>query len=434
MHSFFAAAVRLVRRITTGLGLSAAVVFSLHAGAAAAPLQNYNIDIDQTSVSGLSSGGFMAVQFSVAYSSMVKGAGVIAGGPYYCARGDVAIATTRCSCTGLNFFFYSSCRVAPGATDVDQLIAITGKNAKEGSIDPTSNLAAQRIWMFSGAIDSVVPRPVMDDLHAYYRHYIGDANIRYRKDIRAEHAFPTDKFGNSCDKLGDPFINDCDFDAAGELLKWIYGSNLNPKRGGPLSGKFMEFDQREFVPDRRPVRHGMANSGFAYVPAACERNAGSGTRCKLHVAFHGCQQSFADIGDKYIKNTGYNEWADTNNMIVLYPQAIPDPGQNPKGCWNWFGFGRDPDYAKKNGIEMAAVKGMIDRVAGRSTAPPVEDAPAPSCFTAANAEHVAAGRARDSFFFARAKGSNDFMGPDTFFSMTTLKQTGPDFYVVGSCR
>jgi hypothetical protein len=177
----------------------------------------------------------------------------------------------------------------------------------------------------------------------------------------------------------------------------------------------------------------MANSGFAYVPAACEKN-GPGGRCKVHVAFHGCQQSFASIEDKYIKNTGYNEWADTNNIIVLYPQTIPDPGQNPKGCWNWFGFARDPDYAKKNGIEMAAVKGMIDRAAGHSTAPSVEHAPAPSCFTATNPEHVAAGRARDSFFFARAKGSNDFMGPDIFFSMTTLKQTGPDFYVVGACR
>ncbi len=34
-------------------------------------------------VSGISSGGFMAVQFHVAHSSTVGGAGVVAGGPYW---------------------------------------------------------------------------------------------------------------------------------------------------------------------------------------------------------------------------------------------------------------------------------------------------------------------------------------------------------------
>ena len=34
-----------------------------------------NIDIQETSVSGLSSGGFFAVQMQVAYSSILKGAG-----------------------------------------------------------------------------------------------------------------------------------------------------------------------------------------------------------------------------------------------------------------------------------------------------------------------------------------------------------------------
>ena len=37
-------------------------------------------------MSGLSSGGFLAHQFQVAYSSLVKGAGIVAGGPYACAE------------------------------------------------------------------------------------------------------------------------------------------------------------------------------------------------------------------------------------------------------------------------------------------------------------------------------------------------------------
>jgi poly(3-hydroxybutyrate) depolymerase len=62
------------------------------------PLSGYNIDASQTSVSGLS-GGYMAVQFEVAFSSLVRGAGIIAGGPYYWAHGDPITATSVCSCT-----------------------------------------------------------------------------------------------------------------------------------------------------------------------------------------------------------------------------------------------------------------------------------------------------------------------------------------------
>src|SRR5690349_9690272 len=53
----------------------------------APPLSAYNADIKESSISGISSGAFMAVQFGVSWSSIVKGVGVIAGGPYYCAQG-----------------------------------------------------------------------------------------------------------------------------------------------------------------------------------------------------------------------------------------------------------------------------------------------------------------------------------------------------------
>src|SRR5215831_3265760 len=45
----------------------------------APPLGSYGIDIQQTSVSGVSSGAAMAVQMHVAHSSIMRGVGVIAG-------------------------------------------------------------------------------------------------------------------------------------------------------------------------------------------------------------------------------------------------------------------------------------------------------------------------------------------------------------------
>ena len=60
--------------------------------------------------------------------------------------------------------------------------------------------------------------------------------------------------------------------------------------------------------------------------------------CKLHVAFHGCSQGKYKIGLDYIKNSGYNQVADLNNIIVLYPQAKSNLISNPMGCFDWWGY------------------------------------------------------------------------------------------------
>jgi hypothetical protein len=47
---------------------------------AADALKAYNVVLNETSVSGISSGAFMAVQFGVANSAVVRGVGATAGG------------------------------------------------------------------------------------------------------------------------------------------------------------------------------------------------------------------------------------------------------------------------------------------------------------------------------------------------------------------
>jgi Esterase PHB depolymerase len=339
-----------VRR-RSGIALLAAAL-ALPAIAQVVPLPA--MKTGQLSVSGLSSGGFMAVQFDVAYSASVVGAGIIAGGPYACSRGNLNVAMTVCSCTTGTPW----CAVAPGRTNVPELIRLTRRHAQRARIDPTSNLARHRVWLFSGLLDSVVPMAVMNDLHAYYRHYLPPENIRYRKDVRAEHAMPSENFGNHCDQLGAPYINDCDVDGAGELLQWIYGT-LAPKADGEPAGRFVEFDQAEFLPE--PARHGMAATGWLYVPPGCE---GTGAGCKLHVAFHGCKQTSVLVKEAWVHHAGYNGWADTNRIVVLYPQAAPLGYKNPNSCWDWFNYD-DPDFAVKSGRQMRAVKRMTERLMGR---------------------------------------------------------------------
>ena len=43
----------------------------------------------------------------------------------------------------------------------------------------------------------------------------------------------------------------------------------------------------------------MATTGFAYVPAACEAGG-----CRVHVAFHGCKQTEALVGDAVTAGSG----------------------------------------------------------------------------------------------------------------------------------
>jgi Esterase PHB depolymerase len=148
------------------------------------------------------------------------------------------------------------------------------------------------------------------------------------------------------------------YDQAGALLQYIYGPLKPPAKS--LTGRIVPFNQREFASSAT----GMADTGFLYVPKSCDQ----GVACKVHVAFHGCKQSAAVVGDDFYEKTNYNYWADTNNILVLYPQVnastIPF---NPQGCWDWFGY-TGPDYAVKSGSQLTAVNAMVG-CTGRSSRP-----------------------------------------------------------------
>jgi hypothetical protein len=138
------------------------------------PLPPFNVNIAQSSVSGLSSGGYMAMQFEVAFSSILKGAGVVAGGPYYCAQGNQTTATSVCSCVP------AGCD-RTRTTNVPDLIRITDQNAAQGLIDATSNLRNGRFWLFSGTADTAVPQRIMNELKTYLLNYVDSGTIFYKK-------------------------------------------------------------------------------------------------------------------------------------------------------------------------------------------------------------------------------------------------------------
>lgn len=97
--------------------------------------------------------------------------------------------------------------------------------------------------------------------------------------------------------------------------------------------------------------------GYVYVPSGCNSQS---SNCRVHVSLHGCQQGRYLIGNKYVLHTGYNEVAELNNIIVIYPQATSSL-LNLFGCWDWWGY-TGPYYATKLAPQMKAIKDMVDRV------------------------------------------------------------------------
>jgi hypothetical protein len=287
----------------------------------------------------VSSGAYMAVQFHVAHSAAVKGAGAIAGGPYYCAQGSFWTAYYNC--------------MAPGwftpMPSIDVLTAQADRLGQAGRIDPPANLASARAWLFWGNEDETVAREVVEGLQAFYSRY--KANVVMVRDKPAGHGMVTVDAGNACSATAAPYINDCDYDAAGELLAHLLGK-LAP--GIAVAESLLVFDQRPY--GARDI--GMADEGYVYVPKACRNE-----RCRVHVAFHGCRQTTDDIGERFVREAGYNRWAEAHRLVVLYPQAIKRYWgiYNPRGCWDWWGY-TGAQYATKEGPQIRAVNAMLERL------------------------------------------------------------------------
>ncbi len=84
--------------------------------------------------------------------------------------------------------------------------------------------------------------------------------------------------------------------------------------------------------------------GYVYIPNECKNNE----NCAVHVSIHGCHQGRETLDSYFVENTGYLEWAASNNMIILFPQAKSND-LNPNGCWDFWGY-TGIQYASSLGV------------------------------------------------------------------------------------
>lgn len=354
----------------------AALIVVATTGASAEPvgLRAYNAPIGESSISGISSGAFMAVQFGMAWSSIIKGVGVVAGGPYWCAKADALDVITGYwapvwRATG-------ACMKGPASDlDIKDFTEKADAMAAAGAIDPLGNVGKQKIYLFHGYNDTIVDKAATDAAADFYRHYLGAANrgnLFYQTTLGAGHSFVVTKEGapglNDCKANTAPYIDQCGYDQAGIVLQHTYGRLNGPNRA-QLAGTIKSFDQSVYTKPHLPDALSMGDTGYVFVPQDCEQ----GAPCRVHVALHGCKQDVGDIGRKFVDEAGFNAWADVNQLIILYPQAKTSPFApgNPQACWDWWSYvDHEDSYVTKSGAQIKAIKAMLDALTA-GAAPPV---------------------------------------------------------------
>jgi poly(3-hydroxybutyrate) depolymerase len=304
-----------------------------------APAPVPNIDGDRITVSGHSAGGQMAQQMHIAYSDLIGGAGITAGGPFGCAEGSLATAMARCV------------GKTDGPLPVEELAARIRAAAGEGKVADPANLADDRVWLFHGARDTIVAAEVSAAAAAIYAEFVPGENLQRVDDVKVGHSFPARGRGSACTAYEPPYVADCGYDAAGEILQHLYPGLDAP--AAETDGELRE------VTLPGAAESSLSETAYLFVPAACE---GGESSCPLHLVLHGCAMSAANVGTGFIEQSGYLPWASGNGIVLAFPQVVPS-AVNPLGCWDWWGY-TSADYLWRNGAQMQVLAGWLRSLAG----------------------------------------------------------------------
>jgi len=294
-----------------------------------------NIDPERITISGISAGGQMAHQMHIAYSDMINGAAIIAGGPFGCADGSLATAMARCMGKADDAY-----QVA------EQAVAIRAA-AEDGRLAAVDDLADDPVWLYHGSLDTTVASGVSNALATLYADFVPAGQIRYVTDIGSGHTFPARGRGSECSAMVAPFVADCDYDAAGEMLQFLYPDLKVPESA-------LEPDLTETsLPGAAAA--GLSETAYLFIPTSC---ANGKQACALHLVLHGCAQSAVQVGTDFIQQTGYLPWAQANNIVLAFPQVVPG-SLNPYACWDWWGY-TGANYRFRDGAQMTVLADWIE--------------------------------------------------------------------------
>lgn len=293
--------------------------------------------VKQVSVSGISSGAYMAGQLHISHSSVIQNATLFAGGPYFCSEGSSLNAINNCMKT-------------KDAINTNKILSEISSLEDDGLIDPLSNLKDDKVLLINGKRDDVVNEQVSKASYELLSE-LGIKKLTYNNSLNIAHTFPTLSKGNDCKSASSsPYISACGIDGAKIVFKNISNKVSPPKEVSQDRFFYVnQWSEDLFAP------YYLSTHAVAYVPKICELKS-----CKLHVSFHGCKQSRIEIGEQFITDTGLTQYAQANDTIVLFPQTIPNYLWNPNGCWDWWGYSGSQFHTKK-GTQVKTVFSIIKK-------------------------------------------------------------------------
>ena len=332
---------RSIAKLCISLMLVAAAA---HADDAIQPLAHLKLDPSRVAVAGLSSGAYMATQMQLAYPEIFPNAALIAGGPYGCAQGKLQLAL-------------STCMKGEPAPDAAALLKAAMQRANTGAIGPLQDLAHAHVYLLHGSADTVVA-PVVAEAAAHFYQGLHDqpgmSGLQVVDDGQRTfgHNLPIAASGDDCGKSVSPYLGHCGFDAAGAVFAQLFGAPVHAVNA-QARGELHRFDQDALKQGGKDAL--LASTGYLYVPPACA----AGKPCGLLVAFHGCKQNADAVGQAFVKDAGFNRWADVYDVAILYPQTRASFAPlNPQACWDWWGYSGG-DYDTRQGVQPAWVVGVV---------------------------------------------------------------------------
>lgn len=302
------------------------------------------VDATRTAVVGLSSGAYMASQMQLAFPELFPNAALVAGGPYGCAGGKLDAAL-------------GSCMKGEPAPDVDALVAQATARASAGDIGALDKLANAHVYLLHGKDDALVAPAVAEAGVRFYEQLRDTVPALKGMQVHGDgqrafaHNLPVAAEGDDCSKSESPFLGRCGFDAAGEIFSQLFGK---PSRDADTAkGELRTFDQDALRADGADAF--LDTTGYVYLPEACL----AGKPCGIVVAFHGCKQNSDSVGEAFVKDAGFNRWADVYEVAVLYPQTRASFAPlNPQACWDWWGYS-GTDYDTRHGVQLRWVVNAV---------------------------------------------------------------------------
>jgi len=252
---------------------------------------------------------------------------------------------------------------------VDMLVDTARRYAAAGRIDAVEHLRNMKIYTYDGVTERHEGYATKKT-HEFFEQLGADVLANFT--TPGGHGWPQASGVNPC---GDPgrwwmgawfsgspwAVENCGYDGPGAMLQHLYGP-LNPPADAVVRSSVLLFDQAPFGDVHKT---GLDKPGMIYVPASCA----SGAQCKLHISLHGGHEpwvfEYELVQGSKSHGLSINRWAETNNMVVLWPKVGYQSDYFKLRQNNWDSYGETgDDFDTKTGVQMVAIRKMIETIAG----------------------------------------------------------------------